>query len=328
MLSRERKVEDWLLWQQQQQLTRLESQGDVNKPEVLKLVQTLALKHIEGAVYVNHFAVSYSGAVGITSYGKPSLSVITPHDPGIPVRALSSEKDHGSLMWMKMDDKEFAVTVWKDTMVRLWDVETGKHEVVFRVDRDKQKHISLCSIDDRTVAYGGAYPTEDLNDIYILNTDTKPWSLGGVVLVEGVKVIYDMCPLLATDGTQCLLLCCPYEHRVQAVELMGGRIRWKSGQNQMGDGSLPWSICTDGAGLVFVADNHLNKIHLLSAEDGSKILSVNLYRYDIFSPSCMDFRDGEVFVGHVDKNWKMSQISKFEMDLAAFDLGTLETTPK
>ena len=311
MLSGHSKVEDWLLWRQRLQ-QRQEFHGDADEHEALKLLETRDLTHIRGTVYANQFVASDAGAITIASYGKPSLSVIYP-DVSKPPRVLSNEKDNGSLIWMKIDDKEFIAVVWKDSSIRLWDVEKATSEVVYKMDSNEHKHTSLCSIDDRTVAYGGAYPSEDdINNIHILNTDTKPWSLGNVLMVEGVKVILDMCHLVADDDTHCLLLCCPYEHRVQAVELIGGRVRWRTDKQQMGEETLPWSICTDQvSGVVYVADNHLHKLHLLASEDGSVLTSVNLLRYDIVSPSCVSFSDGDVFVGHVDKNWKISQISRF-----------------
>ena len=311
MLSGHSKVEDWLLWRQRLQ-QRQEFHGDTDEHEALKLLETRDLTHIRGTVYANQFVASDAGAITIASYGKPSLSVIYPDVSKSP-RVLSNEKDNGSLIWMKIYDKEFIAVVWKDSSIRLWDVEKATSEVVYKMDSNEHKHTSLCSIDDRTVAYGGAYPSEDdINNIHILNTDTKPWSLGNVLMVEGVKVILDMCHLVADDDTHCLLLCCPYEHRVQAVELIGGRVRWRTDKQQMGEETLPWSICTNQvSGVVYVADNHLHKLHLLASEDGSVLTSVNLLRYDIVSPSCVSFSDGDVFVGHVDKNWKISQISRF-----------------
>ena len=300
-----------MLWRQRLQ-QRQELHGDTDEHEALKLLETRDLTHIRGTVYANQFAASDAGTIAISSYGKPSLSVIHP-DASSPPRVLSHEKDNGSLIWMKIEGKEFIAVAWKDTSIHFWNVEEGTSEVVYNMDANEQKHTSLCLTDDRTVAYGGAYPAEDdTNNIHILNTDTKPWSLGNVLMVEGVKVILDMCHLVTDDDTQCLLLCCPYEHRVLAVELIGGRVRWCTDKQQMGEDTLPWSICTDQVnGVVYVADNHLHKLHLLASEDGSLLTSVNLLRYDIVSPSCVSFSDGDVFVGHVDKNWKMSQISRF-----------------
>ena len=229
-----------------------------------------------------------------------------------PPRVLSKEKDHGSLIWMKIDDKEFIASAWKDISIRLWDTEKGTSEVVYKMDDTEKNHPSLCSIDDRTVACVGASSSDDNLNIHILNTNTKPWSLGSVLIVKRVKVIIDMCHLVTDDDTQCLLLCCPYERRVQAVQLIGGRVRWQSGEQQMGEKSLPWSICTDQVNdIVYVADNHLDMIHLLSSEDGSVLTSVNLLGYAILSPSCVSFSDGDLFIGHMDKNWYMSQISRF-----------------
>ena len=147
--------------------------------------------------------------------------------------------------------------------------------------------MSLCVIDDRTVGCGEVYPADGYNRIYVLNTETEDWSLGNTVLVKGLKYIWDMCYMKTSDGTSCLVISCPGSPSVQAVEIIGGRIRWKTGVDLMGVDCFPWSVCTDRDNTVYMTDPVNEKLYLLSAEDGAVIRSVSLRPYGIISPVCV-----------------------------------------
>ena len=116
------------------------------------------------------------------------------------------------------------------------------------------------------------------------------------------------------DGTPCLLLCSPDDRNVQAVEIVGGRIRWKVGEQQIG--YLPWSICIDENNTVYVADTYRCRIHILSGEDGSTIRSINLRPYDVWYPGCVRVYDQNIYIGYVDNSRKKYQISKFMQCMA------------
>ena len=111
------------------------------------------------------------------------------------------------------------------------------------------------------------------------------------------------------DGTPCLLLSCPNDRNVQAVEIVGGRIRWKVGMQQMGEKCCPWSIYTDENNTVYVTDWDYQRIHILSGEDGSATRSINLYPYGVRDPHCVRIHDEHIYIGHMDESSKKYQIS-------------------
>ena len=106
-----------------------------------------------------------------------------------------------------------------------------------------------------------------------------------------------------------MLLACPNDGNVQAVEIVGGRIRWKVGKQQIGEGFYPLSICTDENNTVYVADSAKCRVHILSGEDGSVIRSINLKPYGIY-PSCVRVYEEHIYIGHKYESNKY-QIKKF-----------------
>ena len=300
-------MEDWLALQQQRQQLQQQDVPD----EALKLVKTRDLDHIQGAVYSHYFDVSNSSAIAVSSHGSPSVSVIFPNKDKSPL-VLSTDKNYGSVAFVEKLDKEYLAAVWNGRSIHLWDMEKNTSQVVYNFESTPQKQMNFCVLDSKTVACGAVYPTDEgFHEIYILNTESKMWNLGNILIVDGVRVIYDMCYSQTIDGTSCMLLCCPHEHEVQAVELIGGRIRWKTEKQLMGVGFLPWSICADKNSTVYVVDNYLHRMHLLSAEDGSVLKTVSLFPYGIVTPSTIRVLDKDVYIAHVDKDWKKSQITKF-----------------
>ena len=100
------------------------------------------------------------------------------------------------------------------------------------------------------------------------------------------------------EGTPCLLLCVPWAHHVMAVEMVGGKTRWEVGKEQMGEKFRPWSICTDENNTAYVADFGQDKIHLLSATDGTLIKLFDCRNYDIYNIFCVRFHDQHLYVEH------------------------------
>ena len=129
------------------------------------------------------------------------------------------------------------------------------------------------------------------------------------------KNIFDVHYMELDGGTPCLLLCLPGDNRIMAVEMIGGRTRWEAGTKQMGNKFKPYSnlhgLKND---CVYVADHGQNKIHLLSATDGTVIKRFdpgNLSIRNIFS---VRFHDQHLYVEHVqtspNKNTPSASLKK------------------
>ena len=74
-------------------------------------------------------------------------------------------------------------------------------------------------------------------------------------------------------------------------------------------GRQPWSTCTDGSTIV-VADLGLNRLYLLSIENGSILASFDLRPFG-FLPSCVRLHGEHLYVGHVNEKEETYCISKF-----------------
>ena len=189
--------------------------------------------------------MSESGTmIGIAcSFVNPALSVMFPGTKKSE-KICSSQKYFQSAIFVNIAGKEKLVAnCYTDLTVRIWDLETGTSKIVmYPVAR-----MNLCVIDDTTIACGEVKPSADGGPtvLYIFNIDDDQWSCGSTVHIKDVQEIHDMCFLKTSDGTPCLLLCCPDERCVQAVEMVGGKPRWKTDVDQMGSGCFPWNICTD-----------------------------------------------------------------------------------
>ena len=308
---------EWLAERQDLSAGNLSHEAEKTPDAALILKDTINVDHLtpKGFSIINNFLLSSSGAIGIVClFGSPSLSVIYPGSSH-PPQVLSNEgRLYWSAVFMKNLGKEcLAVTCRNNNTVHLWNLEDSTSSIVYKEMSDKGKNMNLCVIDDRTVAYGEVIPSGDgCQKIYILMTNTQPWSLSSTLVVRGIRSIQDMCYMKSADGTPCLLLACPNDGNVQAVEIVSGRIRWKVGGQQMGtQGCYSLSICTDENNTVYVADWVNNKIHILSGEDGSFIRSINLMPYDVWFPSCVRIHDQHIYMVHMEESRKNHQISKF-----------------
>ena len=273
---------------------------------------------------MNSFAVSSDGSIGITSQPSlsenpdeeggeweksPSVSVIYPGS-GKPSVTLSDDKEFWSAVFMRNEANLLAATCSDDNSIHLWDVEKGTSAVVYEFQSDVEERKILCLIDDKMVACRDiGRPVDGVHQVEILSTATQPWCLKTTVRINSVKDIYNMCYMQTVDGTACLLLCSPRDHMVQAVEVIGGHVRWVSGkQEQM---KRPLSICTDAANTVYMADFIENKLFFLNSEDGSIFSYVNLAQYDFVRPFCVCVHDEHLYIGHLDEKEEKPRISKF-----------------
>ena len=277
------KVESWL--SQQEEIDTIEL-GPIDTS--LQLVKEWKLDHIkpdpEYAKTANRFAISESGAIGISCDESPSLSVMYPDTDKRPF-VLSKEKTYRSATFTKISGKEYlAAAGYEDGCLYFWDIESKTPRKVFdpQIPLDKRdKEMVMCKIDDNTIGYAEVCASLDESKrLFILKTDTaEDWTLSGTLKLFTLEEIYDMCHAEMLDGTSCLLLCVPYEYRIMAVGMEDGKTRWKAGKEEMGEKFQPWSICIDQNNCAYVADYFQRKIHLLSASDGTVIKRFDLGNY-------------------------------------------------
>ena len=169
----------------------------------------------------------------------------------------------------------------------------------------------LCVIDERTVACVAEKPSSDgLIHIYILKTDAEMWTLSSALFVQDTGLVSDISYVKTSDGTACFLLCFQSNRLLQCIEMVGGRVRWQVDEQQMGKLFRPWSICTDGSAF-FVADCVLNRLHLLSVEEGSVLTSINLSPFGFRFPGCVLAQAEHLYIGHKKEKTDAYCISKF-----------------
>ena len=294
----------------------------------LRFVETFDDQMSSDILSMNSFAVSSDGSIGITS--QPSLSenpeeegegegAVLAKSPSMSVRypgtgkpsvTLSDDKEFWSAVFIRNDPNLLAATCSHDNSIHLWDVEKGASKVVYQFQSNVEERKILCLIDDKTVACRDVgRPADGVHQLEILSTTTEPWSLKTTVHISSVKDIYNMCYMQTVDGTACLLLCSPRDHFVQAVEMIGGHVRWVSGKQQQME--RPLSVCIDAANTVYVSDFTENKLFFLNSEDGAIFSYVNLAQYDFLRPFCLCVHDEHLYVGHLDKKEENPRISKF-----------------
>ena len=254
----------------------------------------------------NRFAVSESGAIGISCEESPSLSVMYP-DTHRPLVILSNHKACQSATFMKISGKEYlAVAGDEDGCLYLWDIESRTSRKVFdpKLPNDKvDKYMNICKIDENTIGYGEVFASLDgSRRVFILKTDTEEeWYLSETLKLFTPDNIWDMCHMEMVDGASCLLLCIPEDKCIMAAEMEDGKARWQAGKQQMGQEFYPWSICTDQNDCIYVADNGQDKIHLLMATDGTVIkrFDVGSY-YGIQNVFTVRFHDQHLYI-----EWKI-----------------------
>ena len=178
------------------------------------------------------------------------------------------------------------------------------------------KYMNVFKINDNTIGYGETSPSlGGSRKVFILKPRIRDWALTETLEVCTPNNIWDVCYAKMEDGTPCLLLCVPYGHRIMAVEMVGGKARWQVGKQQMGEKFNPWSICIDGANdnrTIYVADHDQNLVHLILAEDGSAITSIDLRHYGIAHPFTVSVHDEYLYVEHYKNSSDKNIISKLK----------------
>ena len=307
------KVQDWL--SQNAEFQDLE----FHQNPCFQLEQTRIAQHIKGEQFgdnlLNTITATDSGIVGIACrVSDPTLSVIFGQEEDRRPRVLTSAKGYWSVIALKINGgKYLAASDRNINGIHLWDLRQNMSRVVYKTQpfQFPVKEMNLCMIAEGMVGYGEVDPSGDgLQRIYVLNTTgANEWDLGSVVLVHGIRYIIDMSYMKTRDGTPCLLLCCPRDASVKAIELVGGKVKWEIGKEHLGKDFCPWSICTDGANKAYVVDLRQQKLHVLS-DDGLVLTSFSLRHHGIWFPSCVRLMNGRIYVGHLDVSKKHYQISR------------------
>ena len=308
------KVDHWLTRQHDP------SSGDLDQP--LKLVATWDLIHVdveEDRLHLmNSFSISESGAIGISCFEKPSLSVVYPNkDKATGI--LSRSKVYSSATFVKILGKEYLASACdEDGCLYLWDIESKTSKKVFDPKlprKQRYKYMNIFRINNNTVGYGEVYALSDgSRRVFILNTDKREATLSSNLRLFIPDVIWDMCYMEVEGGIPCLLLCMPYSQYIMAVEMIGGKTRWEAGKEQMGERFEPWCICTDDDNTIYVADFKQQMIHLLSAVDGSVITSIDTRHYGIGNLVAIRIHDQHLYVEHYADFGYKYVISKFKRE--------------
>ena len=309
MFRRKRKVEDWL--SRQQEVEQSEEEETTLIP-----MNTWNLDYIEMAMSLERFTVSDSGAIGIASYlGSPSLSVMYPGTKKSHHRVLSNKTSKRSVIFVKILGKEYlATTCFHDNLVILWDTEDMTSRAVYTHRHThangERKSMNLCLVDDSTVVFGeGSTSADGILSIHTLNTGPKMWTLKRTLrLLTDIKNVWDICYVKTSNS---LIMTCPSDFQVRAVDMATGEIQWRLGQSQLGKYCYPLSICLDDDNIVYVADLDQFKLHMLSGDDGNVIKSMNLYGLFITSPFCVHAHKDCIYVGHADSKMEKHRITKF-----------------
>ena len=295
---------EWL-----EQLPDTSSQSETGDTSALNLLETLKVKHFVADILRNNlstiFTMSLSGSIGIR-YTKPTLSVMYPGTKKPPL-ILSRDDKYTSVLFITISNQEYLVAASTDS-IHLWNLEKSASSVVYKFKEQNIWH--LCLIDEQIVACVAEQPSSDgFIHIRILKTDAEMWNLSSSHLVKASHAASDISFAKTTDGTECLLLLYKEGRFVQCVEMFGGKVRWKVDKQQMGKMFYPWNICTDVSTIFFTSVVE-NKLHILSVEDGSVLMSISLRPFDIVLPGCVRLQEEHLYVGHLNDNLDTDHISK------------------
>ena len=293
-----------------------------NKDQFMKLMEKWIIDHVEirndNFATGNRFTISESGAVGISCTESPSLSVMYPNTDKPPI-ILSYNTVYRSATFIKVSNKEYlAAASMNDGCLYLWDVKSKTSKKVFDPklpQTQDDKGMNIFRINENTIGYGEAcYSSLDQSRrVFILKTDTDEFTLSSTLRLFTPNTIFNMCYTEVEGGKPCLLLCIPHNQHIMAVEMIGGKTRWETGEQQMGEEFEPWSICTDANDTVYVADFIQRKIHLLSASHGTLVKQFDCRNYDIYNIFGVRFHDQHLYVEHVIPGSKPKYaISKFK----------------
>ena len=290
------------------------SQPEMGDTSTLNLLEILNAKHIvididSLVISVSTiFAVSQqSGSIAITSkLAKPSLSVMYPGTDKPPLILSKDDKDTSAL-FITIADQEYLASTSRDG-IRLWNLANNTSKVVYKFEESGLRY--LCVIDDRTVACVADEPSSDgFIHIHILKTDAEMWTLSSTHFIKATDSVSDIAFVKTTNGNSCFLLCSLSNSLTQCVEMVGGRVRWQVDKHAV---FSPWSMCTDGS-TVFVVNPIVNRLHLLSVDDGSVLKSIDLRTHGIRFAGCVlaQVQGEHLYIGHINEKGDTYCISKF-----------------
>ena len=289
------------------------SQPEMGDIQTLDFCQTIEVNHIKidplfSPFYTTLFVSESSGLIGIASTeSKPSLSVMFPGTDKFPL-ILSEDEGYSSALFMSLSGQEHLAAA-SEGKIQLWNMVQNTQSVVCELANVSLW--SLCAIDERTIACRGEEPSSDgSSKIYIMEADSEKFTFSGTIQLKASDKITDICFVKISDGTACLLLSFHSGSLVQCVEMIGGKVRWKADQEQMGESFVPWSICTDGS-TVFVVTAGESKLQLLSVEDELLLTSIYLRPYGIVYPTSVRLQGLHLFLGHLNEKQDTYCISKF-----------------
>ena len=280
----------------------------------MNLLEMMKLKHVVlsetlDSFYMKFSISQFSGSIGIASESaKPTLSIIYPGTNKHPLVLSRVDRFKSALLIAKAEQTEYLLAASRDKIYLLNLVDNISSVVYnFKDGGDWQ----LCAIDERTVACVAEQSSSDgFTKVYILNRDSEKFSLSGMLQVKTSKRITDICFVKTSDGTPCLLLSFRLNSVVQCVEMVGGRVLWQVDTQKMGRSFVPFSICTDGS-TVFVANAVRNVLYLLSIEDGSINITINLRPFGVHFPVCVRVQGEHLYIGHMEQMGDTYCISKF-----------------
>ena len=303
------KVEEWLA---KQQVASSPGSEQLNLVTRWKLD---SLSELSGCNVLALIAIAESGTIAVTASSSgensPDLLLFLNPDPDTIPITLSSNPIWNPLL-LQLQGHEFVVAHVSDGNVHLWDTKSFISKIMWK----NIKPSCLFAINDSTVACAGVLPSKNgKHNVYILQISMEHWERTGTLSFStgtgGAGIISDICYKKAIDGTGCLLICLPNEKSVQATEMLGGRRRWKTDKEQLGQECCPVSVCTDRQNNVYVSDYLQHKLHVLSAEDGTILSGINLLPHDIVYPMCIRISNDFMYISHKDVNdIKKCQISK------------------
>ena len=267
-------------------------------------------------LFDNSFSISESEAIGISCVGNPSLSILYPNTDKVAVSPPNGIL-YRSATFVKVSGKEYlGAACADDGSLYLLNTESKTFKKVFDPKlprKQRYKDMNIFRINDNTIGYGDVWPSPDgSRRVFILKTDKEELALSATLKLYAPHDICEICYTEVEGSTPCLLLCIPDDNRIMAVELVGGKTRWEAGKEQLGEKLKPCSICTDEDNTVYVTDFKQIKIHLLSAEDGSVIRSIDTGNYEIWNPVSVRFHNQHLYVEHYNDVSCKYVISKFK----------------
>ena len=315
-MESKRKVEGWLLYRQESDTIHLEKQNTS-----VTLVRKWTLDHVQvGPEYImvaNRVTVSETGDIGTSCFENASLAVMFPDTDKASI-VLAENEVYRSATFVKIDGKEYLAAAFnQDGCLYLWDMESKTSRKVFdpRLPSEQlYKYMMIFKIDESTIGYGEVMSSPvGSRRVFILQMNTRDWNLTATLKLFTPHDIWDMCYGKVDDGTPLLFLCIPHDNSIMAVEMIGGRTRWEVGKQQMGETFEPWSICTDDESkTAYIADIRQNKVHMLSASDGTTVGWFNPGYHGIWSIFTVRFYDQHLYVEHRNQESKYA-IVKFKL---------------